>query len=196
MKKSGAVDYDSGNLSAADQGCGRLRHLPIIRRFFDNIYLVDTQFQLGRRQILFGTHDISIPEYISTIKTGKKRVTVMSNQEFALSRLHLDVIFNICVFDVNIPKTRKDLISAAHRNLKRNGVFILIIPRNDQSILVRCTAENKYSDGHVFRHHGIYTFYRNYRETAQLIRYLSEYGFTLFADLSVYRQICLIFIKK
>lgn len=188
------VSEDFNRLKIADQGCGKLRHLKILSEYFNTIYFIDVEFQLNRIQKLFGLK-IDIKEYIDSIKIPGKRLFVISELDFESSNLNLDMIFNICVLDVEIPKTRKAMISAAYKNLKKNGLYIVIIPRNDQSILVRCKIKNKYIDGHVFHHHGVTTFYKNYRNTKQLINILQSQGFSLESDLSVYRQVCLILRK-
>jgi SAM-dependent methyltransferase len=191
----GLVTEDVGGLRVADQGCGRLRHLAVLREFFDTIYLIDTEFQLNRRQRLFGLDKTNIKEYIANLETSGKKLIVLSSLDFDSSKLNLDIVFNICVLDVEIPKARKDMISATYKNLKEGGLYIVIIPRNDQSILIRCTAKNRYLNGHIFQHHGVTTFYKNYRDTKSLIQNLVSQDFALEADLSVYRQVCLILSK-
>lgn len=189
------VTENPESLSVADHGCGKLRHLKVLCEYFNTIYLIDVEFQLNRIQKLFG-FQTNIKEYISTIKIPRMRVVMLSNLDFDSSDLNLDIVFNLCVFDVEIPKTRKAMTSSAYKNLKNNGLFIVVIPRNDHSILVRCTNKNEYLDGHVFHHHGIATFYKNYRDTKPLVRRVKRQGFGLEADLSVYRQVCLIFRKR
>ena len=148
--ENGLISGESNKLRIADQGCGKLRHLTIFCRYFDTIYLIDKEFQLNRLQRLFGLHETNIKKYISGLKMRGKKITVLSDGEFASSNLNLDIVFNICVFDVEVPKTRKAMITAAYRNLKESGLYVVIIPRNDQRILVRCTKNNRYLDGHVF----------------------------------------------
>lgn len=189
------VAGDSKRLRVADQGCGKLRHLTILCLHFNTIYLIDTEFQLNRSQRLFGLDGTNIKKYISGVKMSGKKLTVFSKLDFDSSTLNLDIVFNICVFDVEVPKTRKVMVSAAYKNLKKDGLYVVIIPRNDQSILVRCNTKNRYLDGHFFQHHGVSTFYKNYRDTKPLIQSLARQGFVLEADLSVYRQICLILRK-
>lgn len=181
-------------LKVADQGCGKLRHLPVFARYFRRIVLVDTMDQLSRRQKLFDVDDITIAEYIGTAK--RKDVSLISADRFARTRLALDLIFNVCVLDVEVPHLRDKMFHAAAQNLKIGGLFVVIVPRNDQTILVRCTSENEYQDGHVFRHHGIATFYRNFREQTAITRIGAGAGLYPVADLSVYRQICLIFRRR
>lgn len=193
--ESRLFDEDPNKLRIADQGCGKLRNLTTLCQYFDTIYLIDTEFQLNRLQRLFGLDGISIKEYVDSLRMDRKKFTVLSNLNFDLLDLKLDLVFNVCVFDVEVPETRKAMATAAYKNLKNGGLYVVIIPRNDQSILFRCTMKNKYLDGHVFRHHKAVTFYKNYSDSKPLIQGLTKLGFIVEADLSVYRQICLI-LKK
>ncbi len=181
-----------GKLTVADQGCGKLRHLRILRRHFPTIYLVDTNFQLDRRQRLFGFDNITIREYVARLDPRGRNLKALSNLEFESTKLELDVVINACVLDVELPRARQAMFRAAHSNLKRSGLFVVIVPRNDRSILVRCLPSNKYLDGYVFKHHGTATFYRNFHDARELTNGLAQHGFDLVADLSAYRQICLI----
>lgn len=188
------VDRESVNLSIADQGCGKLRHLKVLCEHFNKIYLIDVEFQLNRIQKLFGLQT-NIKDYISSFKMPGKNLVALSNLDFDSSNLKLDLVFNLCVLDVEIPKNRKAMFSAVYKNLKKYGLFVVVIPRNDYSIISRCKNKNRYLDGYVFHHHGITTFYKNYHDIKPLISSLRSQGFTLEADLSKYRQVCLILRK-
>lgn len=193
ISENGLVGQDLRKAKVADQGCGKLRHLGILLQNFDKICLVDTSFQLGRTQNLFGERN-TIGTHVARLDIRGKQVTTLSDLQFDSSNLLLDIVFNICVFDVEVPKVRMAMLSAAHRNLRNGGLFVLIIPRNDQSILKRCSQNNRYLDGHIFHHHGLSTFYRNFDKTKMktLIDRLARQGFVLHSDLSRYRQVCLI----
>ncbi len=86
-------------------------------------------------------------------------------------------------------------MKSSFNNLRDEGLFILIIPRNISSILKRCTSKNKYLDGYYFKHHGIMTFYKNFDYIEPLFKILNEIGFTISADLTERQYICL-FLKK
>lgn len=198
-----SIDYIMNNqlvqksarlIRAADQGCGKLRHLPILIARCHEVILVDTSEQLGRKQTIFSQNDITVPEYVASMGKGN-RVEAIPAERFAKSALGLDIVFNVCAMDVEVPRIRRDMFHAAVRNLRLGGLLTVVAPRNDQTILVRCTPKNKYLDGHVFRHHGVVTFYRNFKRHAALVALGQENGLTLVADLSVYRQVCLIFRK-
>lgn len=187
---AGQRDF-KGEMKVADQGCGALRHLKVMLESYDNIYLIDTREQFNRTHIIDGAKT-TIPAYVSNLKLPNKQISLMTNTQFSRASLNLDTIFNICAFDVVLPKTRIEMLGAAKRNLREGGNFIVIIPRNDSSILCRCKEDNEYSDGHYFKHHGIYTFYANFRNYESLLETVSGFGFNLIKDLSIYRQICLI----
>lgn len=179
----------------ADHGCGKLRHLHLLTEEYSQVVLVDTPLQLQRSLVLDG-RTCAIPEYVDGLPTSRGRtVQVMTSENFAVSELGLDVVFSVSVFDVVPRVTRIQLVVAAHRNLSRDGLYIVIAPRNDSSILRRCTDENRFDDGHYFLHHGAATFYRNYRDHGPLVRLVVKRGFKLVRDVSVYRQVCLVFGK-
>jgi hypothetical protein len=179
--------------TVADQGCGKLRHLPVLEKHYRRILFVDTADQFARRQKIFESDNTTIAEYAKGLKHGRTRVEILTAEEFEKSNLRLDLILNACVLDVEIPSARKRILRTASQNLKVGGLLLLIVPRNDQTILVRCSNRNKAFDGHAFEHHGIVTFYKNFKDASELIRAGHEAGLDLVADLSVYRQACLIF---
>lgn len=184
----------SKHSKVADQGCGKLRHLGILTDFFQRIHLVDQPVQLTRKQKLFGNSNTNIIEYVKK-KFRNGHIRTMPSTTFSKTKLNLDLVLNSCVFDVVPPNTRNEMTIAAHCNLRKGGVFVLIIPRNDHNILKRCDHNNKYWDGHMFSHHGIHTFFKNFRDHGPLMKNLKKAGFELLQDLSVYRQVCLILRK-
>ena len=194
--RNGLASEQSRTPRIADQGCGKLRHLPLFRKYFDQIYLVDTRFQLERRQKLFSVDDTTILEYVCTKRDHGKKVLALSDVEFDRVSLNLDIVFNVAALDVETPRARKQMLVSSWRNLREGGILVLIIPRNDQTILRRCNKYNSYLDGHAFQHHGVVTFYKNYRDISALVRTLKGIGFAVEADLSVYRHACLILRKE
>jgi SAM-dependent methyltransferase len=182
-------------LRIADQGCGKLRHYRALAPLARELYLVDTDKQLTTPHV-DRQRTFTIEEFAA--KEREKRfleVQVLRDREFERSALGLDCVFSIAVFDVVPPDVRLSVIAAARRNLKRGGWFVVIIPRNDSSILARCTQENQHRDGHLFSHHGIQTFYRNFRDTDSVVKWCQARGLQLIEDLSLYRQACILFAK-
>lgn len=176
----------------ADQGCGKLRHLNSFRRYSE-VYLVDTEAQLSRAAQLASVRE-SVRRYVAKRNARQSRsLETLTDQEFANTSLGLDAVFAIAVYDVVPPRVRGRLAAAARRNLRGHGKYVVISPRNDSSRLVRCTVENAYGDGHVFAHHGAYTFWTNLRDVRRIKRLVTRHGFREVVDLSVYRQVCVIF---
>lgn len=196
IKEVVARHYLADRPVVADQGCGRLRHLRLLRKHFDRIVLVDKEIQLNKVQKVWGFNDVTVREYVSRLRKCSGKIRVVSSEAFQRSKLGLDLIFNICVLDVEIPRVRRRILAAAYRNLKLGGMLVLIVPRNDQSILVRCSRANRLFDGHFFHHHGTTTFYRNFGKTSDLVRLVVRSGFRVGLDLSVYRQACLVCRKR
>lgn len=191
------AELQLGSGSAVDLGCGKLRHLTVLRRRYREITLVDTALQLGREHKL-GTKTSTIPEYVDALRKRKgETLTVMEFGEFSKAKpLRVGVVFCVAVFDVVLSSTRRELARAAKRHLRRDGLFVLVVPRNDSSIVRRCTAANAFQDGHVFAHHGVHTFFRNFDDSASLARSVCRQGFTLLHEISVYRQVGLLLRKE
>lgn len=185
----------AGKLRVADQGCGKLRHYRILAPVARELFLVDTDFQLVTPHAE-GRRTFTVEEFAHEQREKGKAVRVLRDREFDQSNLELDCVFSIAVFDVVVPEVRRSLIRSAARNLRREGWLVVIIPRNDTNLLVRCTAKNVYKDGHVFAHHGIHTFFRNFRELDSLVEACRTRRFALVQDLSTYRQACLLFSKR
>jgi hypothetical protein len=182
--------------TCADQRCGKLRHQRILSKLFAKTIFIDTDEQVNRTQQIWGIGRTSVRDFVKRLNLNDHRSSVMSSEEFEHTKLGLDVIFNVCVLDVVVPEVRKRILAAAHRNLKIGGFFVLIAPRNDQTITVRCNRANRFRDGYFFQHHSVSTFYKNFRKTTELARLLKPVGFGILEDLSVYRQVCLICRKR
>ena len=113
--------------------------------------------------------------------------------EFAEQELSLDLIVSVAVFDVVTADVRSTIWTAARSNVAQGGRFVLVIPRNDASILRRCSEENAFQDGFVFERNGIVTFFRNFKDVSELIAEGEAHGFSVETDLSRYRQVCIVF---
>lgn len=181
----------SHSANIADQGCGKLRHLKVLLKYFSKVVVVDTALQLTRTQELGGDRT-TVEDDVAKLRRRYPHLRVMTNQTFARSTLGLDIIFNVCVFDVVLPGTRRELVGSAYRNLRTGGLYCVIVPRNDQSITRRCVPSARYKDGYAFRRNGFSTFYKNFDDSGEIANLLRRAGFEEVADLSRYRQICLI----
>jgi SAM-dependent methyltransferase len=181
-----------GSLRVADQGCGRLRHLTALTAEFEHIWLVDTATQLDRQQILFNKKQ-SVREVARTLDG---QLVAIDQALFREARLGLDAIFCFCVYDVVTQSVRAGLAADAAANLRDGGLYVVVVPRNDSSILRRCTAEKAYEDGYLFLRNGSVTFYANFREPGQVTAPISAAGLSVVADRSAYRYLWLIFQKQ
>jgi SAM-dependent methyltransferase len=186
-------DRDLRRLAVADQGAGRLRHLDVMARTFGCTFVVETRLQLLRRQELFGKPGQRVFDIARIGRDDWCATRPVSAGAFDRSRLELDVVFSVCVYDAVPSHERPGLARAAYRNLRPGGIYVLIAPRNDASILARCTPENAYDDGHVFTRYGVSrTYFTNFRSTDRLVSVLSASGFEVVSDNSVYRHVWLI----
>ena len=184
------------DLRIADQGCGKLRHYKLLRPLARELYLVDTKDQLDKphadRRVTYTVRQFAT----QASRRNNLRVIALPATDFQQSTLDLDLVFSIAVCDVIPSRIRRTIIADASGNLKPHGYFVLIVPRNDVSITSRCTNHNRHDDGHAFAHHGIHTFYRNFSSTKPLINQCRRNDLLVVDDLSVYRQICIIFTKE
>lgn len=160
---------------------------------FRKVTLVDTPLQLSREH-RFNGNTCTIADFIRTLpRKVQQRIEIIDTEQFGAANKGADVVLTINTFDVVPPKVRDEMCGAALQNVRRGGLFAVIIPRNDTTITDRCSSENGFQDGHVFEHHGVMTFFRNFREHHPLIRRIEGFGPRLLSDLSVYRHICLLF---
>lgn len=175
----------------ADLGCGKLRHYDLLLPCSAELYLVDTEEQLSATHFDAG-QEYCVRHVAETAREQGKKVHALSSAEFAVANLSLDLVVCVAALDVVVPRTRSEIIRSAARNLGRSGLLIVIAPRNDSTILRRFSPENAYYDGHVFLHHGIHTFYHNFRDHSPILKICKNAGLVLNKDLSSYRQVCLV----
>jgi len=189
-------DKNSGlnaNIKLVDLGCGKLRHLETYTPYAKKIILVDTKYQVERLQKFDGIAN-SMQGYISSLKSNATIVTI---DEFSRQKNNADIVINVAVMDAVLSKTRTFLVKSAYRNLRKHGYFVVIVPRNDASILINCSADNRYQDGHLISKKGtdFKTFYSNFRDSTALNKLITNCGYKSYKDYSIYRQICWIFQK-
>jgi len=130
-------------------------------------------------------------------RSGKKgkNVCVKTDEQFSNCKLNLDLIVCVAVMDVVLPRVRRVILESAYRNLRVGGILVLVAPRNDSTILRRCTQDNADSDGHVFANRGTHTFFHNFRDQGKLLKLCERTGLRLLNDMSVYRHVCLLLQK-
>jgi hypothetical protein len=174
---------------ALEYGCGQLRNLKELRRHFQSVCLVDTPMQLSRTHDFDGKH-LTVHEYVKR-HYRSDCVTVMTDLEFAVSRMKPDVIFSINVMDVVPPQTRRAMLRNIRQHLAAHGQFASLVPRNDSRTLNLCKHARTYADGHIFPNHGFLTYYRNW-PLDQLQQLYQASGLSILRDLSRYRCSCLV----
>jgi hypothetical protein len=178
-----------------DQGAGRLRHFDLLAKTFGCVYAVDTRRQLLRPQELYGVKHKSVCDVLVARHEDWGNVRALSAAAFAVTRLELDAVICACVYDVVPPQARVELAEAAYRNLRTAGLYSVIVPRNDASILHRCHPENAYEDGYTFTRGSSTTFYANFRSIEPLVSVSTSAGFQLLENRSVFRQVWLLLEK-
>jgi SAM-dependent methyltransferase len=176
----------------ADLACGKLRHYDLLLPFSDELYLVDTHEQLSATRVDAG-QEYCVRDVAKVAREEGEKVHALPSSEFATSSLNLDLVVCIAALDVVLARTRSEMINSASRNLSPGGLLVVVVPRNDSTILKRCGPANAYSDGYVFHHHGAYTFFRNFRDYSPIVKACRKAGLELKKDLSCYRQVCLVF---
>ena len=152
-----------------DLGCGKLRHYNVLAPRSDELYLIDTKAQLSAVHFDAGEEYQSVASPSVPAIAGR-RFTYSQVREFASSKLGLDLVVCIAVLDVVLPAIRQEVVRSAVNNLGQRGHFIVIVPRNDSTILKRCGPDNAFYDGHTFPHHGVHTFYRNFRDHRPIVK--------------------------
>ncbi len=178
---------------ALELGCGQLRNLTELRKYFSSLILVDTVRQLNQPHD-FGGKRMTVPEYVRRYYPDGT-VTVMTDHEFAVSQLRPDVIFSINVMDVVPPETRQRILTIVNAHLSSTAQFVSLVPRNDSRTLHLCTRGRAHRDGYIFPNHGAYTFYRNW-PGSKLQRLYRIYSLSVVHDQSCYRYSCLVCMLK
>jgi SAM-dependent methyltransferase len=194
LAKLSSLGYQPPFESVADVGCGKLRHFASLFPITRQLVLVDTEKQLSAMHTDRKQH-YTIYNYARKHSTSKRTVLALSDEEFAESKLSLKLIFCVAVFDVVPRSTRLQILDSCASHLAPKGHFVIIVPRNDQSITSRCSHANKYLDGHCFVRQGITTFFHNFDKSDALVRDCKARGLSQVSDISRYRQLCLVFTK-
>jgi len=172
-----------------DCGCGQLRHAEMLLSLSSRLVLVDTPYQLDSAHDFLGQKR-TIRLFVKHT-WPRERISIMSTDEFYGSALNADVVFSINVLDVVPARTRSAMLRACLRNLRRGGIFVAIVPRNDAWTQRICTPQASYHDGYIFQHPRGHTYYRNWSGDS-LAQFIKRRGFRVVKDLSIYRQACLL----
>jgi hypothetical protein len=190
LKKEGIIP--KGKIKLVDQGCGQLRHTSILKNFADPLIAVDTNRQIETEHDFYGKK-YKIGEFVKK-KWPTDNIEVLTATQFASQKKNAALIISVNVIDVLPKGERKKLFSAAYDNLRNDGYYLVIIPRNDTWTLRICTPRNKFEDGYIFMHSKGYTFYKNW-EVEDIAKELRYEGFGVVKDISQYKYICLLLQK-
>jgi len=178
----------------ADLGCGKLRHFDVLLPESKFLALVDTRMQLSRRHVESGK-EYTVEEIAQAAHSEERKVKTYTLSRFVREAPAMDTIVCVAVFDVVPPEVRTQLLKAAARKLAREGVFILIIPRNDSSITNRFSEENGFEDGFLFHHHGLTTFFRNFGDYSDILAEADSFDLAVYRDFTKHRHVCLLFTR-
>ena len=179
----------------ADVGCGKLRHFKIFSSLTKRLYLVDTEEQITREHVDSGKR-YTVANFAREKSNSGGKFVALSSELFCKQKYALDLIFCVAVFDVVPRQVRQNIIASCAMNLKKGGHFIVIVPRNDSTITDRFSEANRYMDGHVFERQGIHTFFCNFQSYSTILSDCEKHRLVVTADLSRYRQVCLILSKQ
>ena len=131
-----------------DIGCGRLRNLGTLRKFFSDITLVDTKLQCRR---------------IENLLPKSSCIELLDNEQFKNSRQKFNAAFLISILHViPDPQKRNELLSLAINKIYKSGYIVIDVPSGERYYRQKCTPENKYRDGWVMGNGTTRTFYKNY----------------------------------
>lgn len=164
----------------ADQGCGRLRHLEILRRL-GRLYCVDIGERLDARTELQGSQT-TVRAFVGAL--GDSGVSVVDAEAFAESRLGLDVVVNVATLDIVPPRERYAILAAARRNLAEAGRLAVIVPNGNEWIREKHAEAEPHEDGFAYRKKGVWRFFRQYTHVDDVGALLDGAGFRVEADLS------------
>ena len=167
-----------------DQGCGRLRHLALLRPL-GQVYCVDTRERLHRRTHL-GGRETTVSAYLSQLDGSP--VQAIDSEAFAHANLGLDLIVNVATLDIVPPEERWGILRSAARNLRRGGILLAIVPRGNEWIREKHPAAQPYADGFSFRDGGAWHFFRQFHEPDEVSELLAAQGFTVLRERSTAQE--------
>jgi hypothetical protein len=151
--------------------------------------LVDTPYQLATPHSFLGK-TMLVADFVRE-KLPNLDARVMDSVAFARSAIGAHVVFSINVLDVVPRHTRSQMVAACIANMRDDGVFVAVVPRNDTWTLRICTPHARYQDGYIFPHARGYTYYHNWTGNTLSV-WLARQGLAVVKDLSIYRHACLI----
>lgn len=170
---------EQGVRSVVDLGCGRLRNLHILTKFFPKIKLVDTELQCNRiRELLIPSRGIKL----------------LPINEFKSERKKYDSIFMVSVLHIlPDPNERQELLKLAKKKVSPFGFLVVDVPTLESYYRQRCTEQNRFSDGWLMGTGIERTFYKNFHANELDDLVFSCTHFTLFKKVYVEKHIIRIY---
>lgn len=131
----------------ADVGCGTLCNLPVLRKNFDEITLVET----ARRC-----------ELIAPVIRGMNDTRVLSTRDFERDYAAYDAVFLISVLHIiPSPSERRRLVRRAIEKLKPGGFVVVDVPQSETYYNRRRDVMTR-ADGYLTRWGNHYAFYKSF----------------------------------
>jgi len=155
---------EAGVQSVVDLGCGRLRNLGVMREWFANITLVDTEPQCKK---------------ISSLVPEDEAIRLVAVDEFKAEEREYGAFFLICVLHIiDQPSVREELLRLAESKLREGGFLVVDVPAGEHYYRQRCGEDNKHGDGWAMGKGSSRTFYKNYRahELDDLVTSCTSFG--------------------
>jgi hypothetical protein len=165
VRWSSPLLHSQGVTTIADIGCGRLRNLRLLSKYFREITLIDTQIQCER---------------ISHLVPRRKGIRLLTIEEFKRDRHSYDAVFVISVLHIiPKPRLRRELLSLASSKLHNPGALVIDVPSGEHYYRQHCTSENRYRDGWTMGNGSVRTFYKNFHSKELDLLVASCTGLTL-----------------
>jgi SAM-dependent methyltransferase len=137
-----------GARRVADIGCGRLRNLPPLLKWFTHVTLVETALQVSR---------------IVSPVPKVPRVRLQLWEQFVSDDDTYDAIFLVSVLHIlPWPKQRDKILDGVVARLRIGGFLLIDVPFAERYYRQHCTPGRRYSDGWAMGDGPVRTFYKNY----------------------------------
>jgi len=148
VKWSSKILQKEGVRNVAEYGCGRLRNLPVLLKYFDTVDLIETTNQYDRFKEL-------VPK--------RNNLRFFPEKEFLKINSKYEAIFMISFLHV-IPenKKRKQILKTSFERLKPGGYLVVDVPQSETYYNRRKHLMIPHKDGWALKWGPAYTFYKSY----------------------------------
>lgn len=125
-----------------------LRNLPVEKRYFDEITLVETETRCRN---------------LAPLLRGSNQVRLLTSQEFENSQETFDAIYLVCVLHIiPEPARRRQIVKAAVSKLRPGGFIVVDVPQSETYYNRRKRTMVRYKDGYLLRWGQRFTFYKSF----------------------------------